>query len=84
MLAPRVGEIVRLLIEKGADPNTEDRMGRTALIRATMLGMTRMVQLLLESEGDPRIEDRHGNSALMIAVQNRHREIVALLRAKGA
>jgi ankyrin repeat protein len=50
-------DIVRLLLEKSADPNSTDRGGRTALSWATEKGHGVIVKLLLENNANT--ENRH-------------------------
>ena len=45
-------EIVKLLLEEGADPNTCNDHGRSPLWRAAFNGHTTTVQLLLQSGAD--------------------------------
>ena len=51
MLASYYGhaEIVRLILDHGADPNLRDRRGRTALMRAESGGHTQVVAMLRQS-----------------------------------
>jgi ankyrin repeat protein len=42
--------VVKLLLEKGAQPNFEDRKGQTPLSRAVENGSVAIVQLLLAKE----------------------------------
>jgi hypothetical protein len=55
-------QIVRMLLKAGADPNSHDRAGRSALFYAAQLGQRQMVQMLLEAgaERDPSAEDSLG------------------------
>ena len=89
-------EVVKLLLEAGADPNvkfiTQDKSfcNDTALIMATDCNNKRQVQLLLERGADPNIQsesDRpilNGKTALMVASFKGHLEIVQLLLKVGA
>lgn len=54
-------ECVRLLLEKGADPNGRDSSGSTALMAA---GSAEVVRLLLEAGADRDATDAYGNDAL--------------------
>lgn len=60
-------EFVRLAIESGFDPNTEDSDGSTPLIYAAELQNTAMVKLLLKHGADPLHKDKSGYDASQIA-----------------
>src|SRR5579862_5416564 len=60
----RLPEIVQLLLKKGADPNSKDRMGRTPLHHAVEGDHTSIIKLLLQSGGKPDIKDEDGSTAL--------------------
>ena len=73
-------ETVRLLLEKGVDPNSVN----TALMFAAKNGHLEIVLLLLEKKAEPNWVDRKGYTTLMYAAKNGHLEIVRLLFGKGA
>ena len=50
-------DTVRLLLEKGADPNIKCQYGYTALYRAVENNKYGIVELLLKNGADPDIED---------------------------
>eukprot|EP00927_Polykrikos_kofoidii_P050034 TRINITY_DN43995_c0_g1_i1.p1 TRINITY_DN43995_c0_g1~~TRINITY_DN43995_c0_g1_i1.p1 ORF type:complete len:517 (+),score=116.26 TRINITY_DN43995_c0_g1_i1:66-1616(+) len=56
-------EIVDLLLQHGAHPNSQNEQGRTPVWRATYNGHEEVVQLLLEKGGDPSIENNQGEPA---------------------
>jgi len=61
-------EIARLLIDAGADPNTQNRAGRVPLIEAVMAQRTDVVTVLVEyGDADPTIADSDGFSPLSMA-----------------
>ncbi len=75
-------DAARLLIEKGADPNTGGLWGRsgTLLHHAVWKGCRRAVlEILLKLGADPQCPDRDGRTAYRIAVRTGHREAVELL-----
>jgi ankyrin repeat protein len=75
-------EIVRLLIEKGADIKAIDTFDRTALIMAAASGWTEIVKILLENGADINAKDDTGDTALMWAVNQP--ETIKLLLENGA
>jgi uncharacterized protein len=56
--------VVRLLLDRGADPNVADRSGMTPLIWAALGGRDEAIHLLLVRGANPRVKDRHGRTAL--------------------
>lgn len=83
-----VASLNRYLLENGADPNIQDKTGKTALMHACLERVgTDIVSLLLSSGADPTIEDHAGLSALIHAVNTGHEEVLRVLldacKAKG-
>ncbi|CAE7614757.1 kidins220b [Symbiodinium sp. CCMP2592] len=77
-------DVVRLLLEAGAQKDALDCDGTTALIWAAHDGRDAVVQVLLESGVQTDISDCIGWTALMCAATNSFPEIVRLLLAAGA
>ncbi|MGL4652687.1 ankyrin repeat domain-containing protein [Cetobacterium sp.] len=77
-------EIVKLLLEYGADTNIQTDTGATALGFASQNGHIEIVKLLLEYGADTNIQTDTGATALGFALQNGHIEIVKLLLEYGA
>jgi len=83
-------EIVKLLLERGADVNQKDGEGYKALHLAAENeheSVLEMVRLLLDKGADVNQKSRYGISPLHHAVQKKHEsapEIVRLLLEKGA
>ena len=82
----RNGDIndVKLLLGKGADINTKDNDGWTALHYATRHQTTEMAQLLLDRGADINAKDNDGWTALHCAAVYKNTEMVQLLLDKGA
>lgn len=77
-------EVVRLLCERGANVNAQDRGGRTALYIACCRQHTRVVSLLLEYGANPSLQTSDmGLNSLMAASLNGHSDSVSLLLAHG-
>ncbi|RHZ45744.1 uncharacterized protein CDV56_101206 [Aspergillus thermomutatus] len=72
-------EITKLLIEKGADLEVQDKHGRTPLLKAAEQGEEALVQLLLDKAANIRSEDDMGQTALFCALRNGHKAICLLL-----
>src|SRR3990167_6042167 len=70
---------VETAIAAGADINTIDFCGRTALIMAVALGYTNTVRLLLDRSADINHVDINENTALILARREGHAEIIKIL-----
>ena len=76
--------LVELLLASGANVNSTDRDGWSALTWASWSGLTQVAARLLEAGALPSMLDARGNSPLMVAGLRGNAEIVHLLLAKGA
>jgi ankyrin repeat protein len=77
------GEAVRLLLDKGANPNAQNEAGGTALMYAA--GDTEKTRLLLDGGSNPNLRSGEGRTALLIAVGRAGSyDAVKLLLEKGA
>jgi hypothetical protein len=72
-------EGVSLLLGKGANPNTTNSVGRSALILATFGQPSLVVAALLQAGANVNAQDLNGNTALMAAVEFKNVEAVKLL-----
>ncbi len=77
-------DIVRQLLDKGADVNAKDKDGYTALMEASGGGHVDVVNLLLAKGADINAKDKKRWTALMEASFGGHGDVVELLLAKGA
>ena len=87
---PPYGEMVRILIEAGAEPNIQNDQGETALHVAVMqaiqaeeagqfiLGPEQVIPALLEAGADPTIPDNQGQTAFDLAKTNEVRGLLNL------
>ncbi|MDR2876255.1 MAG: ankyrin repeat domain-containing protein [Methylobacillus sp.] len=78
-------EVVKLLIERGADPNYRHPITKmTPLTMAAIDGFTDVVEYLLSKGGDPNIKLRGNVSVLRIVRDNGDAKMAELLESKGA
>ena len=83
-------EVVKLLLQHGADPDARDKYGRTPLHDAACLGHVEIVKLLLELGADPNAQDKNGETPLHTALSRcnvevvKRLEVVKLLLEHGA
>ncbi|KAK3089405.1 hypothetical protein FSP39_003377 [Pinctada imbricata] len=60
-------DTIRLLLEKGCDPNTQGQFQRTPLYRAAFAGHIEAVQMLLQNGADPRTYASDGQTPEQVA-----------------
>src|SRR5262245_57924434 len=80
-------EAVRLLLERGADPNvvsTSEIAKVPPLGTAAFAGSTPLARLLLDAGADPNVRGEGGFTALHSAAQNTDEELARLLLERGA
>jgi ankyrin repeat protein len=75
--------LIKSLLEKGADVNTADKDGNTALMQASNNGHTKTAKLLIEKGAEVNAIDKNGWTALMVASYNSHTETAKLLLEKA-
>jgi len=74
-------DIVKFLIDNGADIEAVDLEMSTALMIASMRGHTDIVKLLIASSVNLNTKDRDGYTALIFATREGHTEIINLLKS---
>ena len=77
-------DIVRLLLEAGADMDAARQNGATALQQAAWNGYLNVVRFLLEAGADKDAARQDGTTAVIGAAQNGHLDVVRLLLEAGA
>jgi ankyrin repeat protein len=75
---------VQQLLDKGADVNTKDSNGETALMEAAGNGHPEVVKQLLAKGADVNAKSSYGYTALLYAADKGHTECVGLLLDGGA
>lgn len=60
-------EIVKILLQRGADVNAQDRLGMTALMMASRYGLSEIIKILLDNKADVNIRDKQRKTALIHA-----------------
>jgi ankyrin repeat protein len=78
-------EIVRLLLDKGADTNAKAQSGSTPLHTVGFTGDRASLELLMKHRADPEIKNNDGKTPADLARERGHQEISDLLvtRAKA-
>lgn len=79
----RYTEVVKLLLERGANVNAQDFERRTALHLVAMEQHVAMTRTLIENMADIEATDRIGRTALHYAAINKNEAIVELLLEVG-
>ena len=77
-------EIVKVLLERGAQVDLQNNVGLTALMMASDSGCTEIVKVLLERGAQVDLPDNVGWTALMMASDSGCTDIVKLLLERGA
>ena len=80
----RAADIVRRLLDHGADPNICDNTRSTALHQASSSGLLKAVQLLLSYGAKADDKDNSGMTPFQLAASNGYDEITKLLLEHGA
>lgn len=77
-------EIIRALLEIGANPNAKDINGVTPVLFAADVGRVDILEELIEHDGDIHHRDNNGRTALIHAASENRRDAVRLLLDYGA
>jgi hypothetical protein len=77
-------EILRMLLDAGADLNVQDGDGRTALYMCAIIYNPEIAEMLLDAEADVNIQDNDGSTALHVSAYWNHSRIAKMLIDAGA
>ena len=77
-------DTVKLLLEKGANPDSRAPSQLTPLMIASRNGHIKVVRALLAAKADPNAKNDRGDTALKWALDSQNTDIGELLRAAGA
>jgi ankyrin repeat protein len=77
-------EVVRKLLQRGANPNHQDHEGDAALHGASWFGNTTILGMLLDAKANPNVRNKLGGTPLMWAASYGQDQIVRMLLEKGA
>jgi ankyrin repeat protein len=77
-------EVVKLLLNNGAELEAKSNDGPTPLLSAASNGHAAIVKLLIDNGAELEAKDYYGWTALSLAANNGHEALVKLLLEKGA
>ncbi len=77
-------DLVKILVNSGADINASNNYGNTPLIVAATSGKKEMVELLLDNNADINTTNTDNATALHCSFRRSHKELVHLLLDRGA
>jgi ankyrin repeat protein len=69
-----------MLLEKGANPNVQNKVGGTPLMWTGVYGRREAAQLLLDNGADPHAKDVDGLTAADWAAKNKREDLAKFLR----
>ena len=76
-------EVVKFLINAGADVNSVDNEGNTPLHYTAMANRLEIAKILVESGADVRLENKKGKTPLEVSTENDNLEVMSLLEDLG-
>ena len=72
-------DVVRYLLNNGANVNKQDSLGWTVLHHASRMNQTDVMRILLEHGARKDIKDKYGNTPIDLARPCNHKEAIDLL-----
>ncbi|KAF2969312.1 hypothetical protein GQX73_g4251 [Xylaria multiplex] len=80
----KLEDVVKLLLNRSADPNLRDNMGRMPVSYAAQNGKESMLMVLLEEAADIECEDNDNRTLLSWAAEGGHATVIKMLLARNA
>jgi len=80
--ASRNLEVVKLVLQAGANPDAQQQAGYTALHEAAVNNNAELAKALLSAAADPRIRSDAGQTAAEMAREKGHNEIAEMVEGK--
>jgi ankyrin repeat protein len=80
----RAGQVVAVLLDRGATPNVQDKFGFTPLHDATRANSPAIVSQLLAANANPAVTDLYGTTALHLAGRYANANVTRMLLDAGA
>jgi ankyrin repeat protein len=80
----RDDDVIRCLLELGADPTIKDRRGKTALHLAAAAHFDAVIKMLVDAGADVNARDNNGETPLHVAAKARGRSSLEILLRHGA
>ena len=79
-------ELVKILIENGADVNVKDVLGQTALFNACENGNRELLEYMIKHGADVNVADKEGKTLLYFAKKNKYfnKGVIDYLKSVGA
>ncbi len=77
-------DIIKILINSGANINDKDIDGNTVLILCSDIGDIEMVKFLINHGADTNIKNNKGETAFSIATEKNYDDIALLLSSKNS
>jgi ankyrin repeat protein len=78
-----LADVARLLLDRGADVNARNNLGRAPLHTTTNMGLIEVVRVLLDRGADVAVEDRQGRTPFALAKEDGDEEMIKLLSEHG-
>lgn len=83
-LLKRYLKMINLLLDKGANPNLQNKEGNTALIIAAKIDDLELIQDLLNRGANPNLQNKEGDTALIMAIRKNNPQVIKELLKVGA
>ena len=77
-------DIMRMLIESGANVDTQNESGVTALMKACIHGFASLAEMLVEAGADQNLQTKYGDTAQSLAEKNGHSLLINLFQKTGS